>query len=315
MMKRAQGKELFSFLSCILHLVSCIGFFPLTIAEAIYQAAQKLSALGIPNARLDAEVLLSYILGKDRAWLITHGKEALEREGQNLFEDALDRRSRREPLQYIIGRQEFWGLEFIVTPDVLIPRPETELLVETAVKILKGNSTRAAIADLCTGSGCIAISLAKELPDARIFATDTSARALVVARENARTNGVADRIRFFEGDLLHPFEELDLQARLDVITANPPYIRAGDLPMLQAEVRDYEPQVALIAGPDGTEIQKEIIENAPAFLKKQGALIMEMGLGQAETLTRMAAAAGGYGKPEILKDLAGIDRVIVTRRI
>jgi release factor glutamine methyltransferase len=285
------------------------------IAEAIYEAAQKLSAAGIPNARFDAEVLLSYLIKKDRAWLITHGKDMLEREDEQLFEEAIRRRLRREPLQYIIGKQEFWGLEFIVSPDVLIPRPETELLVETAVRIARSAGGQVTIVDLCTGSGCVAISLAKEIAGARIFATDTSAQALVVARGNARENSVSECIRFFEGDLFQPLEELDLQGRVDIITANPPYIRAGDLPTLQAEVKDYEPQVALIAGPEGTEIQKQIIENAPAFLKKQGALIMEMGLGQAETLARIAASTGAYDKTGILKDLAGIDRVLVTWRI
>jgi release factor glutamine methyltransferase len=286
---------------------------PLTIAEAINEAAQKLSAAGIENARLDAEVLLSHVGNKDRAWLITHGADTLERECRQLFEDAISRRSRREPLQYITGKQEFWGLEFIVTPVVLIPRPETELLVETAVKFLRGGAPTT-IADLCTGSGCVAISLAKEQGGARTFATDMSVQALAVARENARKHGVSDRIRFLGGDLLQPLEELDLRGRVDVITANPPYIRAGDLPMLQAEVKDYEPEIALIAGPEGTEIQKKIIENAAAFLKKQGVLIMEMGLGQAGTLTRMVASTGAYENAEILKDLAGIDRVITVRK-
>ena len=222
--------------------------------------------------------------------------------------------SRREPLQYIIGRQEFWGLDFIVTPDVLIPRPETELLVETAVEIVKGSSARATIADLCTGSGCVAISLATAIEDARIFATDMSVQALAVARENARTHGVSDRIRFIDGNLFQPLERLGLRDQVDVITANPPYIRSGDLPMLQAEVKDYEPEIALIAGLEGTEIQKKIIDKAFAFLKKQGALIMEMGLGQAETLKRMVDRTGAYNKSEILKDLAGIDRVIVVRK-
>lgn len=284
------------------------------IADAIRCATERLVQAGIQNARLDAEVLLSHILERDRAWLITHNNDNLDNENYRLFEDAINRRSRREPLQYIIGRQEFWGLDFIVTPDVLIPRPETELLVETAVEIVKGSSARATIADLCTGSGCVAISLAKEIGDARIFATDMSMQALAVARENARTHGVSDRIRFIAGNLYQPLEKFDLRDRVDVITANPPYIRSGDLPMLQAEVKDYEPEIALIAGLEGTEIQKKIIDNALAFLKKQGALIMEMGLGQVETLKRMADEAGAYNKTEILKDLAGIDRVIVVRK-
>lgn len=286
---------------------------PLKIADAIRYATERLVQAGIQNARLDAEVLLSYFLKKDRAWLITHGKDALEREGQKLFDDAIDRRSRREPLQHIIGRQEFWGLEFTVTRDVLIPRPETELVVETALKIVK-RASRATIVDLCTGSGCVAVSLAREIEDARIFATDMSMQTLAVARENARKHDVSDRIRFMDGNLFRPLEELDLRDRVDVITANPPYIRSGDLPMLQAEVKDYEPEIALIAGPEGTEIQKKIIDNASAFLKKQGALIMEMGLGQAETLKTMAADTGSYAEIEILKDLAGIERVIVAHK-
>ena len=188
------------------------------------------------------------------------------------------------------------------------------MLVEAAVKIAKEAGHAATVVDLCTGSGCIAVSVAKELGDARIFAADTSARALAIARKNAQKHGVSGRIRFLEGDLYGPLAELDLLGRVDVISANPPYIRSGDLPMLQAEVKDYEPEAALIAGPEGTEIQKIIIDKATAFLKKQGSLIMEMGMGQAEALTGMVAADTAYDKPEIRKDLAGIDRVIVVRK-
>jgi release factor glutamine methyltransferase len=286
----------------------------LTIAEALYQASQKLSASGIANARLDAEVLLSHIAGRDRAWLITHTNDTLDNERRALFEGWIDRRARREPLQYILGNQEFWGLEFDVTPDVLIPRPETELVVESAVKAVKSADSQTTIVDLCTGSGCIAISLAKELGDTRIFAVDTSSRALAVARGNARKHGVSDRIRFLEGDLFEPLGELDLRGRVDVITANPPYIRSDDLSQLQPEVRDYEPEIALKAGPDGTEVQHRIIENAPGFLKKNGVLIMEMGMGQAQALKTIPEKTGSYATIEILKDLAGIERVIVARK-
>ena len=182
----------------------------------------------------------------------------------------IERRAQREPLQYITGRQEFWGLDFMVTPDVLIPRPETELIVETALAACQDRSRPLTIIDLCTGSGCIAISLAKELPAARIFATDTSAKALAVARENARRHGVSDRIRFLEGDLFGPLEELDLQGQVDIIVSNPPYVPSGDRPALQPEVRDYEPELALFAGPEGTEIHRRIIGTAPRFLKKNG---------------------------------------------
>ena len=272
------------------------------------------------NARLDAEVLLRFILNRDRAWFMTHANEPLDEDKRGLFEKAVARRAKREPLQYIVGKQEFWGLDFIVRPEVLIPRPETELVVETALKITERvrRSTEAdtpfTIVDLCTGSGCIAVSLAREMRNARFFAIDTSGKALAVARENARKHGVSERIRFLEGDLFQPLEELDFRSQVDIVTANPPYIRSGDLRGLQPEVRDYEPEIALIAGPEGGEIHQKIIEAAPAFLKKHGSLIMEMGEGQAEALIEIMNENGKYAAPEILKDLAGIERVIVAKK-
>jgi release factor glutamine methyltransferase len=286
-----------------------------TLAEALKDAATALSTAGITNARLDAEVLLSHIIRKDRVWLITHRDDVLDDKDQRDFDRAVQRRTGREPLQHIIGNQEFWGLEFKVTPDVLIPRPETEFIIEAALTIAQDRNRQVRIIDLCTGSGCIAVSLAKELSASHIIATDASMRALAVARENARDHDVADRIRFLEGDLFVPLEELDIRAGIDIIVSNPPYVKSGDLPTLQPEVRDYEPEMALIAGPGGTEIAATIIKTAPEYLKKNGALIMEMGLGQAKTLTRMIEETGAYGKPEILKDLAGIERVIVARKV
>jgi release factor glutamine methyltransferase len=285
-----------------------------TLAEAIYQAAQRLSVHGISNARLDAEILLAHIFMRDRAWLIIHRDESLDEAQRTLFEDAVNRRTRREPLQYITGKQEFWGLDFSVTPDVLIPRPETELVVEAALKIIQTEGGQVTIVDLCVGSGCIAVSLAKETDAACIFATDKSDRALAVARENARKHDVSDRIRFLEGDLFGPLAELDLHGMVDIIVSNPPYVRSGDLSALQPEVKDFEPELALIAGPKGTEIQQRIIGTAPEFLKKHGALIMEMGQGQSEALMRMVNDAGRYEIPEIMNDLAGIERVIVARK-
>jgi len=197
---------------------------------------------------------------------------------------------------------------------VLIPRPETEFVVEAALKAVSGLDTPV-IVDLCTGSGCIAISLAKELPKARIFATDRSDRAVYMARENARKNGVADRIRFLEGDLFGPLEEMDLQGRIDGIAANPPYVRSGDLTTLQPEVRDFEPETALIAGPEGTEIAERIIHQAPEYLKPGGLLIMEMGIGQAAALRKIIEHTHQFGPIGIVKDLAGIERVITAKRM
>jgi release factor glutamine methyltransferase len=286
----------------------------LTLIEAINIATAELSAAGITNARLDAEVLLSHILVKDRAWLITHIHDAFSDEMSRTFERNIRRRSQREPLQYIIGRQEFWGLEFTVTPDVLIPRPETELVIETAMGMAANLSKPAEIVDLCTGSGCIAVSLAKELAGAYIFAVDKSGKALAVARENASKHGVSDRIRFLDGDLFQPLEELDIRGQIDIIVSNPPYVRSGDRNTLQPEVRDYEPGLALFAGPQGIEIHEMIVEVASSYLKQHGALIMEMGLGQADRIAEMIRLSRVYSTPVVQKDLAGIERVIVARK-
>jgi release factor glutamine methyltransferase len=286
-----------------------------TIVNAINRATTQLSAAGVTNARLDAEVLLSHIMNRDRAWLFTHIHDALEDKTRRVFEGAVERRSKREPLQYIIGKQEFWGLDYVVTPDVLIPRPETELVVESALKIIRSKNKPVTIVDLCTGSGCIAISLAKELKASRVFAVDKSNRALNIAKENARKHGVSDLIRFLEGDLYQPLEMLDIHGGVDIIVSNPPYVQSGDYDTLQPEVRDFEPAMALFAGQHGTEIHCEIIAGAPVYLKLHGALIMEMGIGQAEFLTKMAQDTGAYGVPEIFKDLAGIERVIVAKKL
>ena len=285
----------------------------LTIIETINKAATRLQAHQVDNARRDAELLLCHILGRDRAWLLAHIQDGIDDQSLRQYERTIDRRAVREPLQYITGRQEFFGLPFKVNADVLIPRPETEYVVEAALKAVS-MTLSPVIIDLCTGSGCIAISLAKELLKAQVFATDRSEQALVVAQENARMNQVADRIRFLSGDLFAPFAELDFHGKVDVIATNPPYIPAGDLASLQPEVRDFEPEMALIAGPEGTEIATAIIQQAPTFLKQSGTLIMEMGIGQTAALSSIVNNSGNYRSLEIVKDLAGIERVLVARK-
>ncbi|HYA88507.1 MAG TPA: peptide chain release factor N(5)-glutamine methyltransferase [Nitrospirota bacterium] len=283
----------------------------MTLADAITNASKQLSAAGITNYRLDAEVLLCHMLSRDRAWLLAHVREPLSDERRRAFEQAIERRVRREPLQYITGNQEFWGLDFAVTRDVLIPRPETELIIEAVLGCAKKDRT-STIIDLCTGSGCIAVSLAKELDPARIFATDTSGKALAVARENAHRHGVSDRIRFLEGDLFNPLNELDILGQADIIVSNPPYIPSGDYSAVQVEVRDYEPKLALIAGPAGTEIHQRILDGAPRFLKSKGHLVLEMGIGQSVELVHRIRKTGAFSASTVLKDLAGIERVIVA---
>ena len=286
----------------------------MTIAEAIQKAAGRLAAHKVPNARLDAEVLFSHAVGRDRAWVLIHMQDQPDDQGLRMFEKSVERRSVREPLQYITGSQEFWGLTFRVTPDVLIPRPETEFVVEAALKTAAGNPAPAII-DLCTGSGCIAVSLASTLPQARVFAADRSEKALKIARQNAQQNGVADRIRFLEGDLFGPFEELDLAGRVDIITVNPPYVRSDELPTLQPEVRDFEPEMALVAGPAGIEVAERIFRQAPELLRPAGTLVMEMGIGQGDALRKIVDKTGDFGPIEIVKDLAGIERVIVAKKL
>jgi release factor glutamine methyltransferase len=285
-----------------------------TLAEAINKAAATLSHRGISNARLDAELLLRHVLGQDRAWILAHIRDILGAEHQKAFDRLISRREKREPLQYITGIQEFWGLDFIVTPDVLIPRPETELIVESSLRTELGAAESPLIVDLCTGSGCIAVSLAKELPASRILATDRSEKALDVARQNARKHEVSARIRFFHGDLFEPLDELDIRGRVDIMVSNPPYVPDGILHILQPEVRDHEPELALVAGPEGTEIHQRIINAAPEYLRHHGSLIMEMGIGQAEKVGQMVRASGAFDTPDILKDLAGIERVIVAKK-
>jgi len=283
-----------------------------TLAETINKAAHRLSAHGVLNAHLDAEVLLRHVLGRDRAWLLAHFQDTIESDALGAYDRTIDRRAVREPLQYITGNQEFWGLDFMVTQEVLIPRPETEFVVEAAIAAAR-NLASPVIIDLCTGSGCIAISLANEVPSAQVFASDRSASALDVAVQNARSNGVEGRIRFLCGDLFEPLVKDIIRETADVITANPPYIKDNDLATLQPEVRDFEPEMALIAGPEGTEIAEAIIKQAPTYLKHGGVLIMEMGMGQARVLSSIVAKTGNYRQPEIVKDLAGIERVLVAR--
>ena len=285
----------------------------MTIIETINRAAARLSAHKVDNSRWDAELLLCHVLGRDRAWLLAHIQDQIDEQSLRLYERVIDRRAVREPLQYITGKQEFWGLPFKVTPDVLIPRPETEFVVEAALKAVS-MAISPVIIDVCTGSGCIAISLARELLNAQVFATDRSEQALGIARENARMNQVADRIRFLAGNLFMPVNELDLHGKVDVIAANPPYIPMGDLASLQPEVRDFEPEMALIAGPQGTEIGTAIIQQAAQFLKQGGTLVMEMGMGQTAELSGIVNDTGGYKTIEIIKDLAGIERVLVARK-
>jgi len=219
------------------------------------------------------------------------------------------RRARREPLQYVLGTQEFCGREFQVTPAVLIPRPESALLVAEAIRRCTDHPS-ATIVDVGTGSGCLAVSVALALPDARVIAIDTSAEALVDARRNMVQHGCDAHIDCRQGDLLAPLDEANWAQKVDVILSNPPYIADGEIATLQPEVGCFEPRLALAGGMDGMEVHRRLLQQAPIYLTSGGALLMEVGLGQADAVCRVAEHTGWFRAATVLHDDAGIARVV-----
>jgi release factor glutamine methyltransferase len=280
------------------------------ISEALTMAARILNSAGVPEARREAGSLLSFILGKDRTFLIAHAEDPLSDDAFRRFQEGVERRASGEPLQYITGVQDFFGREFRVTPDVLIPRPETELLVEAAIEMVRETS-EAIICDVGTGSGCIAVTLLCELPNARAVAVDKSPPALEIAKLNARNHAVSDRIDFAISDC---FSALDPgQFQFDIVVSNPPYVAEEMMPGLQREVRDHEPPVALSPGPDGLSVIRRLISEAPAFLKSEGHLIMEIGFDQGEAV-RSLVDESVWRLREIRADLQGIPRIVILRK-
>ena len=281
-----------------------------TISATLKLAIQQLRAAGVPNDLLDSQTLLAAALGKDRTYLIINFSEQLTSEALEKYQALINRRTTGEPLQYITGRQEFFGLEFMVTPDVLIPRPETELLVEETLRLAQGIN-QPLIIDVGTGSGCIAISLARELEGAKVIAIDISVGALRVARSNAQKHELQNQVAFIEGDL---FSGIEAGTKADLIVSNPPYIAAENLPGLQREVRDWEPKTALTDFGDGLEFYRRLLREAPAYLKPGGHFICEMGYRQSAKIQALVDR-NIWTAPTILQDLQGIERImVVTRR-
>jgi release factor glutamine methyltransferase len=287
------------------------------IREALKQGIARLDSASVPSTSLAAELLLIHALGRDRTWLYTNPEGALDAGDADKYFALIARRAAGEPTQYIVGKQEFWGLEFEVTPAVLIPRPETEHLIEVALERLGAAKRNAElrIADVGTGSGCIAVALAKEFPSAQITATDISPAALEIAKRNAARHNVAGRIEFAEADLLHFHHSPTTTHRshlFDLITSNPPYIADSDAATLQREVREHEPHAALFAGPTGLEIYARLITQAESHLAPGGLLILELGYGAAESVREMIDARGVWRNIGITDDLAGIPRVLAA---
>jgi len=265
-----------------------------------------LERAGVPESRREAGSLLSFVIRKDRTFLISHAEDELDVQQVRQFREVVERRAAGEPLQYITGVQDFFGREFRVTPDVLIPRPETEVLIEAALEVSRAATL---ICDVGTGSGCIAITLLCELNSARAFAVDKSPAALEVAKFNAEKLSVADRVEFIVSDC---FDSLDAR-EFDLIVSNPPYVSAGALAGLQREVRDHEPLVALSPGPDGLSVIRRLIQEAPVFLKQNGHLIMEIGFDQGEAVQQLIDA-NVWELLEIRPDLQCIPRILALRK-
>jgi release factor glutamine methyltransferase len=279
------------------------------IAEVLKESSRILEAAGVPEARREAGSLLSFVLGKDRTFLISHAEDPVDDDSLDQLREFVKRRAAGEPLQYITGVQDFYGREFRVTPDVLIPRPETELLVEAAIGVTKNEN--AVICDVGTGSGCIAITLLCELPDARAVALDKSAAALEIAKLNAAKQSVTERVEFVVSDC---FETLNSnEHQFDLIVSNPPYVSASALAGLQREVRDHEPLVALSPGPDGLSVIRRLLSEAPAFLKPNGHMLMEIGFDQGEAVYNLVDNSV-WSLLEVRPDLQSIPRIVVLKK-
>jgi release factor glutamine methyltransferase len=274
-------------------------------------ARDRLRAAGIAPAEADlsARLLAEHLLDWDAARLFTLGAEPEPAGFAGKFDSLVARRVAREPLHYIVGHREFWALDFEVSPAVLIPRPDTELIVEVALELFPSHTERLAVAEAGTGCGCLAVALAAERPNAHVTATEISEAALEVARRNARRHGVADRITFVQGDLLSP-----VTARCDLIVANPPYVAERSRPGLQPEVRDHEPDVALFAGADGLHLIERLVDQAPSRLREGGYLAFEFGCGQDEDIERLLSASADLELVELRRDLQGIARTAVAQR-
>jgi release factor glutamine methyltransferase len=289
----------------------------ITIQRLLQQGTGFLSQMGVESARLDAELLLGKVVGCGREELYLNYEMPLKAKEKDLFQRALQRRARREPVSYITGHREFWSLDFLLTADVLVPRPETELLVEVVLGLIEAESQMAdcklQILDLGTGSGAIAVSLAKERSDVEIWATDLFPGALEIARANAARHGVNERTRFLQGDVFEPVEGWG--GFFHMIVSNPPYVCRGEIQDLPPEVRDWEPRSAWDGGWDGLDLLRRIIQDGHLYLKEKGFMALEIGADMGEKVCRLIEGVGCYSEGSVYQDLAGRDRLVVTRKL
>lgn len=281
----------------------------MTIHDLIAETTKIFEDAGIPSARLDAEVLLAFCLHCDKMEFMKRPETTIGDAQLSAFHQLVARRARWEPVAYITGRKAFWSFTLEVNPDVLIPRPDTEVIVEETLALCASEAwPRPRILDIGTGSGAIALALAQEIPAARITATDISAAALAVAQRNARSLGLENAVTFLQGDLFTPVE-----GSFDIIVSNPPYIGAEEYETLPAGVKNYEPQTALLAGQTGLEFYEKLVYQALGRLEKNGWILLEIGAKQSESVR--AFMNGAYDRIEVRADYAGLFRVVKGRRI
>jgi len=288
----------------------------MTLLESLNQTTKYLKDHQIESPRLNAELLLARSLNLGREEFYTHLHDPLKEREKETLEKMIRRRVSGEPLQYILEHQEFWSIDVKVDSRVLIPRPETELLVEQSLSILSENSLRGtpSVLEIGTGSGAVAIALAKEAKNIFLVATDISRDALVLAKENAESAGVQHQIKFVNGDLFGPLCPSKERKPFDLILSNPPYIVRHEIGSLAKEVRDYEPTIALDGGEDGLESYRRIVTGAPFYLREGGWLLLEMGQGQSKKVAEQIETSGAFLKPQILPDLSGIERVVKAQK-
>ncbi|MGB9337450.1 MAG: peptide chain release factor N(5)-glutamine methyltransferase [Candidatus Acidiferrales bacterium] len=282
----------------------------MNIRSALREAMALLESASVPSHALAAELLLMHALGRDRTWLYSHSEDEIQPAALEKCHILVGERASGVPTQYLTGKQEFWGLDFEVSPAVLIPRPETEHVIEATLERLgsERKNVPLRIADIGTGSGCIAVALAHELQQAEIVATDISREALEVARRNAARHNVANRIRFIESNLFEALREKS--PKFDVIVSNPPYIPLSEAPRLQREVHAHEPPIALFAGEDGRAMYAPLIREAPNHLMPGGLLVLELGHDSLNGVQELIAEIQSWTQVRIKNDLAQIPRVI-----
>jgi release factor glutamine methyltransferase len=287
-----------------------------TIKQALDEGSRKLRESDHQNDRRAARLLLCHVLGARQEFILARCDDEITSVQRDHYLELISRHAHGEPLQHITGHQEFYGLDLLVTPDVLIPRPETEFLVEQILKLAAPGDTAFAnqvITDIGTGSGCIAIALAIHLPGSRIIATDVSRRALDVARQNAQTHGVENRIEFLMGDLFRPIENHGLEQRIDFIACNPPYVPASQPELLQRDVREFEPAVALYGGLDGLSFYRRLLVDALRYLEPGGYMVFELGFSQVDSVRSMVDPAR-WEILELVYDLQGIPRTLTLKK-